>query len=89
MCLPRLAEKTTVEAALGGELSEHLGHTNNCPKSGQHTRNGYSRKIIITDDGQFEREVPRDRDSSFELQLIKKHQKRLMQMDDQVLFFYT
>jgi transposase-like protein len=50
--------------------------------SGGNSHNGFSSKHITTEEGQFELDVPRDRDSSFEPQLIKKHQSRFTSMDD-------
>ena len=52
-------------------------------------RNGTSTKTIITDDGQFELETPRDREGTFEPQLVKKQQTRFTSMDDKVLSLYA
>ncbi len=81
--------KLTVETALNAELTEHLGHTKNSAKTGSNTRNGYSSKTLLTDDGEFELNTPRDRESSFEPQLIKKNQTRITQMDSQILSLYA
>jgi putative transposase len=85
----KLFKKMTVEAALGAELTDHLGYDKNQPKAGSNARNGFSNKTLITDEGEFDLEIPRDREGSFEPQLVKKHQTRLTQMDDQILFFYA
>ena len=53
------------------------------------SRNGTSSKTLISEDGTFEIDVPRDRDSSFEPQLVKKHQTRFTGMDDKILFLYA
>lgn len=55
----------------------------------QITRNGYSKKILRTEDGQFELNTPRDREGSFEPQLVKKHQTRLTSMDNKILSLYA
>ncbi len=81
--------KLTVETALNAELTEHLGHAKNSAKTGSNTRNGYSSKTLLTDDGEFELNTPRDRESSFEPQLIKKNQTRITQMDSQILSLYA
>lgn len=65
--------KLTVETALNAELTDHLGHEKNAPKSGSNTRNGYSSKTVLCDDGEIELNTPRDRENTFEPQLIKKH----------------
>lgn len=87
----KLLKKMTVEAALGGELEDHLGYAKHAPE-GHHSgnsRNGYSRKTLKGDHGEVEIEVPRDRNGSFEPQLVRKGQTRLTQMDDQILALYT
>ena len=85
----RMLKKVTVEAALGAELDDHLGYDRNQPASGSNSRNGYSSKTLYTDDGNLDIDVPRDRDSSFEPQLVKKQQTRLTGMDDKILFLYA
>ena len=52
-------------------------------------RNGYSKKQLLTSDGEFELNTPRDRDGTFEPQLIKKHQTRITSMDSQILSLYA
>ncbi|SQI66471.1 transposase IS1113 [Salmonella enterica subsp. diarizonae] len=79
----------TVEAALNAELTDHLGHEKNAPKTGSNTRNGYLSKTLLCDDGEIELNTPRDRENTFEPQLIKKHQTRITQMDSQILSLYA
>ena len=85
----RMLKKVTVEAALGAELDDHLGYDKHQPSTGSNSRNGHSSKTVYTDDGAIEIDVPRDRDSSFEPQLIKKQQTRFTGMDDKILFLYA
>lgn len=85
----RLLTKLTVETALNAELTEHLGHEKNARKNGSNARNGYSNKTILSDDGEIEITTPRDRDATFEPQLIKKNQTRITQMDSQILSLYA
>jgi putative transposase len=85
----RMLTKLTVETALNAELTEHLGHEKNAPKSGSNTRNGYSSKTLLCDDGEIELSTPRDRENTFEPQLIKKNQTRITQMDSQILSLYA
>ncbi len=66
----RLLKKISVEAALKAEMSHHLGYDKNQPKPGANSRNGYSTKTVITGDGPLELRTPRDRDGSFEPQLV-------------------
>ncbi|HCJ7697351.1 TPA: IS256 family transposase [Citrobacter freundii] len=85
----RMLTKLTVETALNAELTDHLGHEKNAPKTGSNTRNGYSSKTLLCDDGEIELNTPRDRENTFEPQLIKKHQMRITQMDGQILSLYA
>jgi len=85
----RMLTKLTVETVLNAELTDHLGHEKNAPKSGSNTRNGYSSKTLLCDDGEIELNTPRDRENTFEPQLIKKNQTRISQMDSQILSLYA
>ena len=83
--------KITVEAALNAELEHHLGYTSH-ERKGRNTgnsRNGYSSKTLKGDHGTIEIETPRDRNSSFEPQLISKGQTRITGMDNQILSLYA
>lgn len=89
--LSRELMKLTVETALNAELTEHLGyekHQSSAPGKGN-TRNGNSLKRLKGQHGEVDIDVPRDRDGSFEPQLVRKHQSRLTQMDDQILALYA
>jgi putative transposase len=70
-------------------LTEPLGHEKNAPKSGVNTRNGYSSQTLLYDDSEIELNTPRDRENTFEPQLIKKNQTRITQMDSQILSLMT
>ncbi|HGT7887056.1 TPA: IS256 family transposase, partial [Escherichia coli] len=85
----RMLTKLTVETALNAELTDHLGHEKNAPKSGSNTRNGYSSKTVLCDDGEIELNTPRDRENTFEPQLVKKNQTRITGMDNQILTLYA
>lgn len=85
----QMLTKITVEAALNAELDEHLGYSKHRKSSTTNSRNGTSSKTIITDDGQFELETPRDREGTFEPLLVKKQQTRFTSMDDKVLSLYA
>jgi putative transposase len=83
--------KLTVEAALKVEMDHHLGYDKSDP-TGHHSgnsRNGYSAKKLKGDHGEVELQTPRDRNASFEPQLIKKGQTRITGMDDQILSLYA
>ena len=76
-----------MERMLGAELTEHLGYEPGAdPTSEQNNRrNGTSRKTLKGNDGALPIDVPRDRDGSFEPELIKKGQTRIDGMDDKII----
>jgi putative transposase len=84
-------KKAVVERALGAELTQHLGYDKGEDKPEHQTnhRNGSSGKRILTDQRSLEIEVPRDRDSSFEPQLIKKGERRFSGFDDKIIAMYA
>lgn len=79
--------KMVVESALEGEMDDHLGYSKHDPvgRNGGNSRNGTRGKTVLTETGPVELAVPRDRDSSFEPQLVKKRQRRLSGVDDLVI----
>ena len=81
--------KITVEAALNAELDDHLGYSKHEKADTDNSRNGFTSKTLQTKDGQFELSTPRDRDGSFEPELVKKNQRRFTLMDDKILFLYA
>ncbi|CAD6181964.1 IS1414, transposase [Escherichia coli] len=85
----RLLKKISVEAALNAEMTHHLGYEKNQSRPGTNSRNGYSTKTVITGDGPLELRTPRDRDGTFEPQLVKKNQTRITGMDNQILSLYA
>jgi putative transposase len=80
-----------VERALREELSEHLGYPpGQAPPGGVgNSRNGASEKTLLTDHGQVRIEVPRDRKSRYEPQLVGKHQRRLAGLDEKIIALYA
>jgi hypothetical protein len=68
-----------LESALEGEITDHLGYDKHevAGKTGTNSRNGRRSKIVTTDVGPVEIEVPRDRKGSFEPQIVRKRQRRL------------
>jgi putative transposase len=84
--------KVVIETALDQELTEHLGHEKNAPAGNQtgNVRNGARPKTVLTGGtGQVGIEVPRDRDGTFEPQIVKKRQRRLNGVDEIVLSLYA
>ena len=71
--------KKILESALNAEIEDHLGYEKNNKSDARrkNTRNGYSSKTIKCDKGELELETPRDRDASFEPQVVPKGKTRL------------
>ena len=78
-------KKALAERALNAEMDHHLGGDGGVGNG----RNGYGSKTVITDTGKLELEVPRDRQASFDPQLIAKYQRRFPGFDDKVISMYA
>src|SRR4051794_28020157 len=78
-------KKALAERALNAEMDHHLAGDGGAGNS----RNGYGRKSVITDTGQIELEVPRDRRATLDPQLIAKYQRRFPRLDAQVVSMYA
>ena len=80
-----------MERMLGGELTAHLGYeAGAAPPSGQaNRRNGGTTKRVKGQDGEMPLTVPRDRDGSFEPELVKKGQTRIDGIDDKIIGLYA
>ena len=79
-----------MEQMLAGELDSHLGygrHENATQTTNR--RNGASSKIVRSQLGELEIDIPRDREASFEPQLVPKHQKDVSGIEDRVLAMYA
>lgn len=83
--------KAVLEAALGAELTEHLGYEPHDPagRGSGNARNGTSTKTVHTDVGPVTLEVPRDRTGSFEPKIVPKYQRRLEGFDEAVVSLYA
>ena len=80
-----------VNRAMGAELDHHLGYApGEAPPEGEtNRRNGKRSKKLRSDQGTLEIEVPRDRESSFEPQIVPKHQRHFDGFDDKILSMYA
>ncbi|MFD9420620.1 IS256 family transposase [Streptomyces goshikiensis] len=83
--LLQLLTKRILESALEGEIADHLGHEKHEKAGSGNTRNGTRSKTVVTEVGPVVLEVPRDREGSFEPQIVKKRQRRLTGVDEMVL----
>jgi putative transposase len=91
--LLKLFTKNVLETALNEEMTEHLGHEKNQTEPGREStniRNGTRSKTVVSDAaGEVRVDVPRDREGTFEPQIVKKRQRRLTEVDEIVLSLYA
>jgi putative transposase len=86
----RELQKRFMERALEAELTEHLGYeAHEDPGEQKNRRNGKGRKRVQTATAELEIEVPRDREGTFDPQLVRKRQRRLPEFDDKVIALYA
>ncbi len=91
--LLKLFTKNVLETALQEEMTEHVGHEKHRVEPGREStnvRNGVRSKTVISDAvGEVRVDVPRDREGTFEPQIVKKRQRRLTDVDEIVLSLYA
>ena len=77
--------------ALDGELNHHLGyrHGEKPPEDQDNRRNGKGKKTLRSPGGQIDIEVPRDRNGTFEPQIVPKHQRHFDGFDDKIVSMYA
>jgi putative transposase len=78
-------KKALTERALNAEMDHHLAGDD----GDGNTRNGYGRKTVVTDTGKLAIDIPRDRQSRFDPQLIAKYQRRFPGFDDKIISMYA
>jgi len=83
--------KRALESALEGELTDHLGYSPHEPagRNSGNSRNGKNRKTLQSTEGMLDIAVPRDRNGSFDPQIIRKRQRRLEGLDDKIIALYA
>jgi transposase-like protein len=81
----------TLQEMLEAELDDNLGYVKNDTQNKQTTnrRNGHSKKTVRSEYGEIDIEVPRDREGEFEPLIVKKHQKNVTGIEDQILALYA
>jgi putative transposase len=82
-------KKALAERMLQAELTHHLDQQRNAPEPTRNHRNGSSKKSVLAAETRLTLDIPRDRDGSFEPQLVAKHQRRLPGFDDKVISLYA
>ena len=77
-------KKALAERALNAEMDHHLA-----AEEVDDTRNGYGRKTVTTETGRIELAIPRDRQATFDPQLIARYQRRFPGFDDKIVSMYA
>jgi len=79
--------KTVLETALEVEIEDHLGYAKHAPEGRNfaNSRNGSRSKTVLTEVGEVEIDVPRDREGTFEPRIVRKRQRRLSGVDELVI----
>ena len=77
-------KKALAERALNAEMDHHLAG-----EDAGNTRNGYGRKTVTTETGRIELSIPRDRQATFDPQLIARYQRRFPGFDDKIVSMYA
>ena len=80
-----------IQEVLEAELDTELGYPKNGkrPEDSGNRRNGHSKKTVRSGRGQVELSIPRDREGEFEPTIVKKHQKEVTGIEDQILALYA
>lgn len=81
----------TLQGLLEAEMDDELGYTkyDYANKETDNSRNGYSKKKVVSSMGEIGLDIPRDRNGDFEPQIVKKHQTDISNIEDQVLSMYA
>jgi putative transposase len=80
-----------ISRAMDAELTHHLGYdrSQDPPEGQDNRRNGKSRKTLRTDAGPVDIEVPRDRQGTFEPQIVGRHERHFDGFDDKIISMYA
>ena len=84
-------KKRLIERVMSAEMENHLGYKkyDNAGKNSGNSRNGLASKEVKSSNSSFQIEVPRDRNGSFEPQIVPKHSRKIDGFDEQVLALYA
>lgn len=80
-----------INKVLDSEMDSHLGYKKNSQEGDNtgNSRNGYSKKNVITGDQEVEISIPRDRNGEYEPLVVPKYSKRLPLFNDQIISLYS
>ena len=79
----------TIKEMMESEMDQHLGYQKSERSDSDDYRNGYKKKTVNTSVGSLELDVPQDRKSTFEPQIVKKRQKDISEIDQKIICYYS
>ena len=79
----------TIKEMMEAEMDEHLGYEKSERSDNEDYRNGYKTKQVNSSYGSMEIQVPQDRQSSFQPQIVKKRQKDISDIDQKIISMYA
>lgn len=79
----------TIKEMMEAEMDNHLGYEKSARSDSDDARNGYKPKTVNSSYGSFEIDVPQDRKSTFEPQVVKKRQKDISDIDQKIISMYA
>lgn len=79
----------TIKGMMETEMDNHLGYEKSERSTNTDSRNGYKTKTVRSSHGELEIQVPQDRDSTFEPQIVKNHQKNITEIDSKIISMYA
>ena len=80
---------STIKEMMETEMDDHLGYAKSQRSDNDDYRNGYKTKQVNSSYGSMEIEVPQDRKSTFEPQVVKKRQKDISDIDQKIISMYA
>ena len=78
----------TIKSMMEAEMDEHIGYERYQHSDATNYRNGVKKKNVRSTFGKFQVEVPQDRNSTFEPQIVKKRQKDISEIDQKIINMY-
>ena len=75
----------TIKSMMESEMEEHLGYSSYERSDNENSRNGTKKKRVRSNYGEFQIDVPQDRKSTFEPQIVKKRQKDISGIDQKII----
>ena len=77
----------TIRSMMESEMTDHLGYPKSARSYSENYRNGS--KTVRSKYGEFEVDVPKDRNGTFEAQIVKNRQKNISGIDDKIISMYA